>query len=245
VLASFLLVSFYYDSRSIAVLSFLAGLTYTFSLTGRGVRFFASFGGKWGLARLLLLIVAAALLLNAGATALFSSDLFLSRISSAAAQKYKAQASGTFGLLLGGRSDLLVSVQAFLDEPLLGHGSWPKDTQGYSAAQVQKLYELGYPQASQMVETTPWIPTHSYLMGALVWSGIIGGLFWIALLYVVLGRFMKTKGRLPLYFYIGTVGLVWDVLFSPFGASARWNTAVFLAAFLFYTHVNKAMRVDS
>ena len=92
---------------------------------------------------------------------------------------------------------------------------------------------------------SPLIPSHSYLMGALVWSGIFGGLFWIVLLYVVFKRFLRTLGQLPLYFYIGMLGLVWDVLFSPFGASARWNTAVFLAAFLAYTHADKAKRVDS
>lgn len=242
-LCSFLAVSLYYDSRGMAVLPLLAGLAYALSRAGMGVRFLRCFGGKWGPIRLLPLIIAAVFLLNVGATAVFSSDYFLSKISPAAAQKYKTQASGTFGILLGGRSELLVSGQAFLDKPLLGHGSWPKDTDGrYRQTYARRFFELGYSQSYQQIQSSPWIPTHSYLMGALVWSGILGGLFWVVLVYLVLKRFLATLGQVPFYFYIGVGGFLWDVLFNPFAASTRWGTALFLAAFLAYTRAKEAMR---
>ena len=44
-----------------------------------------------------------------------------------AKQKYETQASGRWGLLLGGRSELFASSEAILDSPILGHGSWAKD----------------------------------------------------------------------------------------------------------------------
>jgi hypothetical protein len=242
-LVAFLLVSLYFDSRLLAVLPLLAGLAYAFSRAERGVRVFRFFGGRWGVARLLVLIVSAVFLLNVCTTALFSSELFLSRLSPTVAQKYRAQAAGELGVLFGGRSDGLVSIQAFVDQPILGHGSWAKDTRGYRLAYAQKRFELGYaPESGQDVMASPLIPFHSFLMGALVWSGVFGGIFWIVLVYVVLKRFLGTLGRLPVYFYIGTIGLLWDVLFSPFGASARWSTAVFLAAFMAYTHADKAKR---
>ena len=239
-LVSFLLVSLYYDSRSMAFLPLLAGLGYVLFRGKWGAGFLRHFGGKWGVAKLLPFILIAAFLLNAGATAIFSSERFLSMISPAAAEKYGQQAGGTFGVILGGRSELLVSAQAFLDKPVLGHGSWPKDTSGYLEEFIQKRYELGYSQVREEFLTSPWIPTHSYLMGALVWSGILGGLFWVVILYVLLRRFLDAVGRMPLYFYVGLVGLLWDVLFSPFGASARWASAVFIAAFLAYTRAEKS-----
>ncbi len=238
-LVSFVVVSLYYDSRSMAVLSFLAGAVYISVQAGMGERFFKSFAGRWGVVRLLPLIIVAAFLLNLGGTALFTTDFFLSRISPAAAQKYETQARGSFGLLLGGRSELLISYQAFFDKPLLGHGSWPKDTGGYRQAYAERYSELGYTQGNQQAVTAGLIPTHSYLMGALVWSGILGGLFWLVVLYNVAQRFLRLTDQLPLFFYIALVGFLWDVLFSPFGASARWGTAVFLAAFLAYSHTTR------
>ena len=73
-----------------------------------------------------------------------------------------------------------------------------------------------------------------------MWSGVIGGLFWVVVLSMVFKRFILAAARLPLYFYVGAVGFAWDVLFSPFGASARWSTAVFLAAFLAYLRAASA-----
>jgi hypothetical protein len=240
-LLSFLLVSLYYDSRSMAALPLLAGLAYALFRTGRGMRLLTLFRGKSGFVRLTAAIAMTAVLVNLGATALFSSDLVLSRVSPAAAQKYKTQAGGAFGVLLGGRADVLVSMQAFLDRPLLGHGSWARDTSGYRQSLARMLYKLGY---ATQTDYSPWIPAHSFLMGTLVWSGILGGLFWIALVAIVVQRFLKARGRLPLYLYIGTVAFLWDVLFSPFGASSRWSTAVFVAAFLAFTHVCKTQRGD-
>ncbi len=229
---SFFLISLYYDSRFIAVLPVLSAVVYMLLRSDKAERFFEFFKGNWGMVRLLPLIIVAAFTLNLGATALFTTHFVLSRISPAAAQKYETQARGSFGLLLGGRSELLVSTQAFLDKPMLGHGSWAKDTAGYRQAYVERYYELGYTQSNQQAVTGGLIPTHSYLMGALVWSGLLGGLFWMVLLWTVARMFLGVAGRLPFYFYVGLVGLLWDVLFSPFGASARWSSAVFLAAFL-------------
>jgi hypothetical protein len=237
-LLAFFIVSLYEDSRSMAFLPLFAGLGYALFRAERGERFFKLFSGRWGLARLLPLIVVSALLVNGGATALFNSQSFLSRISPAAAQKYQTQAGGTFGVLLGGRSELFVSAQAFVDSPLLGHGSWAKDTNGYRQAYADRSSEFGYSQDSQLVMASPWIPTHSYLMGALVWSGFLGGVFWILVIVTVLNLFLSVKGQVHFYFYIGITVLIWDIMFSPFGAAARWSSAVFLASFFSYHHMS-------
>jgi hypothetical protein len=224
-LAVFAVISFYGDSRSIAALPLLAGAAY------------AALRGKWGLARFAVLAVILVLLLNAATTAFFASDLVASMLPPSAAAKYQRQAAGTFGVLLGGRSEILGSVAAFLDRPLLGHGSWAKDSGGlYTSIDAQKYYEYGYTDSADgiVMRSSGLIPTHSYFMGALVWSGIIGGVFWLLVLYTVLRSFLDELEELPLYFYVGAVFLIWNLLFSPFGAEARWSEAVFLAAFLTY-----------
>ena len=44
-----------------------------------------------------------------------------------ARQIYEQQARGDLGLLIGGRSEILVSIRAIMDSPIIGHGSWAKD----------------------------------------------------------------------------------------------------------------------
>lgn len=234
----FLLVSFFYEARSMALLPLLAVVEYITLFDGRGERFLRFFRGKWGPARLVPVVVIVALVLNAGITVLSTSKLLVSIVSPATAQKFATQSGGTFGVLFGGRSELLISAQAFLDQPLLGHGSWAKDDGNYGWLYAANAYEYGYVDSIRLVgqydPAANTIPTHSFLMGALVWSGVIGGLFWLVLLQVVLRSFLDARLRLPLYFHVGVTLLLWDVLFSPFGASARWASAAFLAAFLAY-----------
>ena len=44
-----------------------------------------------------------------------------------AREKYEAQSSGKYGVLVGGRVELLGSIPAIYDSPILGHGSWARD----------------------------------------------------------------------------------------------------------------------
>ena len=44
-----------------------------------------------------------------------------------AQKKYEMEASGKYGVLLGGRTELLASLPAVYDSPILGHGSWAKN----------------------------------------------------------------------------------------------------------------------
>jgi hypothetical protein len=143
-------------------------------------------------------------------------------------EKYELQSSGTFGILLGGRAELLGSTQAIIDSPIIGHGSWAKNPT-YAALLVDQLLELGY--ESPQREETDLIPTHSYLLGAWVESGIIGAIFWffvLAFLLKVLLFLFRTRDAIsPLAAFV-IFELTWNILFSPFGAEARFNTAFYL-----------------
>ena len=138
-----------------------------------------------------------------------------------AREKFEHQSSGTFGVLLGGRSEIFISTQAIADSPLLGHGSWAKDPQ-YSALLLE-LEELGYDVNYQASESE-LIPTHSHLFGAWVEAGIVGAVFWLWVLFLALrvmsNLFLVREPLAPLITFTGFL-LIWDVLFSPFGFDRR------------------------
>lgn len=231
----FLGITLLFDSRGMAIFPVLAALAYKKyygkNVSGLSRRLSGEFTGF----KILLIAIPSIFILNSAASALFSSEIVLSRLTSYAAAKYKIQATGSFGILLGGRSEILVSSKAFLDKPLLGHGSWPKDKSKYLDEYSMLITKYGYSLREdggyEDIEERPLIPTHSFLMGALVWAGVVGGIFWLIVLNTTLKIFIKDLNLFPLYYYVGMLGLVWNIFFSPFSADARWSTAVFLAAF--------------
>ena len=142
-------------------------------------------------------------------------------LGSDAQAKYVDQ-SGTFGVLLGGRSEVLASTQAIIDSPILGHGSWAKDFK-YVDLLAQRLSSLGY-EVGAGPSDVGLIPAHSYLMGSWVWAGFLGGLFWLAILGIavwLLANLYSFRVELaPLLVFSATL-LVWAIAFSPYGFSAR------------------------
>ncbi len=145
-----------------------------------------------------------------------------------ARQKYEQQAGGELGLLIGGRSEILVSIHAIIDSPIIGHGSWAKDY-SYADTLVYLKRVLGYyPGQSNELGL---IPTHSYLFGAWVEAGLLGAVFWAWVLFLpirVLAGLYRTKEPLsPLIIFFIFI-LIWDILFSPFGAERRFITPYYI-----------------
>lgn len=127
-------------------------------------------------------------------------------------------------ILLGGRSESIASLAAISDSPIIGHGSWAKDPR-YAHLMFDVMKEMGYnPQRSRR----DLIPTHSYIFGAWVNSGILGGFFWLWLFsfaikpLLVMYRFRYPL--MPLTVFLG-LNFVWSIWFSPFGANARVQAA--------------------
>jgi O-antigen ligase len=145
--------------------------------------------------------------------------------------KFEQQAAGDYGVLVGGRPETLVALQAIRDSPILGHGSYPVDRK-YLELRQDIQYEHGYSDTDQPEDQEyPVIPTHSHLTMAWVESGILGGICWIYLLVLTLrGIFALGYLRpnlMPLYCYL-LVGFVWDILYSPFGSVNRLWAAFFI-----------------
>jgi hypothetical protein len=124
--------------------------------------------------------------------------------------------------LVGGRSEVLVSSQAVIDSPILGHGSWAKDF-AYADLLQGRLSELGYEMGGGSSDIG-LIPSHSYLMQSWVWAGLLGGVFWLAILAIavwLLANLYVFRVELMPLFVFSTTLLLWNTAFSPYGAGAR------------------------
>lgn len=236
-LITFLVISLNFNGRSLAIFPLIALLLFILARSGKLIRFATVFGGGWGVARLVMILIPILILVNFLMSMVFTSDFLLSKLSDEAAETYRLQASGDFGMLLGGRSEILISSQAFFEKPFLGHGSWAQDKTGeYISQYISLIDNLGYERVGgdSTAMELGLIPTHSYLFGSLVWAGVLGGLFWIFILHMTISNFIRLMTQLPYYYYLGLLLLVWNVFFSPFGASARWSNAVFLSSYFAY-----------
>ncbi|HUW75523.1 MAG TPA: hypothetical protein VMV70_02475 [Gallionella sp.] len=142
-----------------------------------------------------------------------------------------------FGVLIGGRQELLVSTLAIWDSPLIGHGSWAKDIGGHYHDLLSKmLLKYGYNRVSPVAYDPVHIPTHSFLFGAWVYAGLAGAVFWCWVFVFcskVLLLMYKTKNSLtPVVAFIG-FNMLWNIPFSPFGAETRLYTAYYLVLLMF------------
>lgn len=138
------------------------------------------------------------------------------------AQARYADQGGALGALLGGRPEALVSTQAIIDSPVLGHGSWAEDST-YAKLLAERQRSLGYEVTPDYVGSD-LIPAHSYLLGAWVWGGFLGALFWFAmgvLAVRLLADLYSVRLDLAPLLAFSTMLLLWDIAFSPYGLVAR------------------------
>lgn len=154
-------------------------------------------------------------------------------LGAAAREKYYMQSGGGgVGLLLGGRPESLVSVQAIMDSPILGHGSWAKDPY-YTHLFQARLRSAGllvpddYRDIGKMTEFL--IPTHSHLLGSWVEAGVLSVPFWIwtvFLAFFALYSAIRVHWQPNVLIALISLSMLWDVLFSPFASDARILKAI-------------------
>lgn len=163
-----------------------------------------------------------------GAFSLYGSAVEDGLLGRAALEKYREQTGGEVPLILGGRTESLVSIQAIADSPIIGHGSWARDKR-YADMFYAARVRLGLPMENPLAQRSDLIPTHSHLFGAWVEAGLAGGIFWIwvigTIVMAVLALFRGGRTALaPLACYAATA-LLWSTLFSPSGATERFFDA--------------------
>jgi hypothetical protein len=145
--------------------------------------------------------------------------------------KFLGQSGGDYGVLVGGRPETLVAIQAIRDSPFIGHGSFPFGLK-YVQMRQDIQYQHGYSDTDQPEDVDyPVIPTHSHLTMAWVEGGILGGICWIYILILTIrGTVRLTSLRpplSPLYSYL-LVSFLWDILYSPFGSVNRIRAAFYI-----------------
>lgn len=182
----------------------------------------------------LVVLVSIALLASLGASTVVRIFSTSGLLGEEAQEKNQRQASVKGGMLIGGRPEILVSSVAVMDSPILGHGSWARDYK-YIELLYDTMYERGMTDQGDIdaleEDSAGLIPAHSHVMNAWVWAGIMGAVFWFYVWWLL----AKTTVRLamhrplmaPLYTYL-LIGMMWDILFSPFGTGRRVMEGVLL-----------------
>lgn len=130
-------------------------------------------------------------------------------------KKYEQQSASRIGLM-SGRYEFLAVALAVRDSPILGHGSWALDYVGYDEHAREIVGEEAAPASTGI----GYIPSHSHIMCAYVWHGILGAVFWIYVLGVLWHVFRHDMGVVPeLYGWLAVMlpSMLWNILFSPFG----------------------------
>jgi hypothetical protein len=141
------------------------------------------------------------------------------------AQQKNQEEAQAGNLLLGGRPEVFIGLRAAMDSPIIGHGSWARDMK-YIEMQHDMLQEYGMEHDLADAESIGQglIPAHSHIIGAWVFSGCLGALFWGYLFWLVLRAIVVAAVQqpvlAPVYVWL-FVGYTWNIFFSPFGSTSR------------------------
>jgi hypothetical protein len=219
------ILSVFLGSRSAGGIMFVAGIavviTYRFLPIGTG-----RFQLPMRTILLLLLVGAVGAL---GALELYKTAASKGWLGEVANKKYFEQSQNRFGLLLGGRMDVLSGVLAIADSPVIGHGSWPLDTKGYMvhAAEIANA-DLDPAYREALDAGLVRIPAHSQILEPWVEHGLFASFFWLYLVWLLIRCSLQGVFVRPVLFPAVVLLLLsrwWDMLFSPFGGRVAVGTA--------------------
>jgi len=132
-------------------------------------------------------------------------------------KRYVEQAGHELGVMGTGRGVFVYSAWlAFRDSPIIGHGSWPLDKEGYLLKACER-FNIKAP-ADYYTKGYPVIPSHSHIMSAAMEHGIAGFIFY-AYALMLCGRALiapiRDSSTMQLWVLSVGLGMVWNTLFSP------------------------------
>ena len=141
-------------------------------------------------------------------------------------------------LLLIGRSEWLVMPQAIAERPIVGWGSWARDEDGrFASLRSNRLRDTTLDLSDRTGEL--YIPAHSVVGAAWVWSGLLGfvAMTWLAKLIwrLIVALPQLRSALLPALCYLAAM-LIWHFLFSP-PQSVRIHFPIALGALIAMTRV--------
>lgn len=224
------------SARSLFLRTFVASLFSVMSLKVKS--------RKGRTAASILLVVILSLGLGVG-EAIYGKVVTSGILGQSALQKYEIQSAGGNGsVLLGGRSESLISLTAIADKPILGHGSWANDEK-YLTLYWVLLEQRGL--QGNFNSNASRIPAHSVLLGSWVENGIGGAIFWGVVTFLAVRAVLEgALGPKPadVLMFLAIVTLLWDIPFSPFGAERRVILPIYIAAVVMVLTDQRRLRKD-
>lgn len=162
--------------------------------------------------RLLLLATSLSALILAGAIYEYGAERGI--FGEAVQAKYMLQKNSDIGLA-SGRVDFVMSLILISENPVFGYGSYAKDKEGF---RERYLYDHGY--LVHRTEEVDLLPGHSYILGAWVYAGFLGFLFFAFALQQIWtmlreGNVLYEPTLVALFLFLG-MQYTWNILFSPF-----------------------------
>jgi len=149
-------------------------------------------------------------------------------------EKFARQSQAKMGFL-SGRGEFVNAFLAIVDSPLLGQGSWARDSKGFNLrAAILRGDEIIDP--SFFSSSRP-IQTHSHIGGAGAQHGIAGIIFWVYVLALLIRTIRHRMGLIPdLFGYLALTlpSMIWNILFSPPGG--RPITACCIVVLIMYDY---------
>ncbi len=134
-------------------------------------------------------------------------------------------------LLMVGRSETFVGLQAFMDKPLWGYGSWKLDSEtGYKYSILR--YDIQNSESERMIfKSTDRIPCHSVIVGWGTYNGIfvfIMGLFIIIYTYKRGFQSLQVYDSMNIMLIFCLLQGCWHALFSP-PSHFRYSLPLYMA----------------
>lgn len=145
-------------------------------------------------------------------------------------------------LIMASRHDFFVSLVAFMDKPLLGHGAWAKDETLKYALLSAELADENESKIINNVEHQgyPLVPIHSILVGMGTRNGILAFLLFFSIFIFVYKRafrlLLSKPYALPYVCYL-IITSIQAVLFSP-PAILKGNIALMWAILFALYYIN-------
>ena len=160
-----------------------------------------------------------------GVKTVYSWAASTGRLGEHAEQKYRDQTQrGTdaLSILISGRVDFFVGLYACLQKPIVGHGPWPIDKEGYRVYFLKKYgttEEIKNAIELSSVYSMKGIPAHSHLVGYWLEYGILGLPFWLYVLWLMYRYLKQDVEVMPELFgwlALSIPSLIWSILFNPY-----------------------------
>ena len=200
---------------------------------------------KWFWITIVLCVI-----LASGLKSAYSWAASSGRLGDKAEVKYRDQTQrGTdmLSILISGRTDFFIGLYACLQKPIVGHGPWPLDTEGYRAYFYTKYGTVeDFKNVQEYSERYAMksIPAHSHLVGYWLEYGILALPFWLYVIWLMFRYFREDLDVSPAmfgWFVFAIPSTLMGILFAPY-ANRVGIPILIIALMLIHERKRQSMR---